>query len=340
MQLIIAVLIGLAAAVTLFLRRKVLMEIDALNEQLQEATDDYTKNRIQSDVEENQKASVLFRLVSAGLLALCAILLAASMVLTVPAGHVKVATLFGKVQPLPWVEGFHIVNPLYDWVAFDARQKTHKETAGVPSEDKLITNMDVSVQYRLIGSQAPDMLRNTGKTEDVVAVHMIPKLRSILREQGKGVAMAQDFFKESVQTRLQDTLQVGLAEYLAPHGLQVDGVLIRDIVLPQVIRTAIEDTKKREQEVLKQQAELDRFAKEQEQKVATAKAEYDAAKLEAQKIRELADANAYNIEKLNEQLAKSPNYIQLKQVEQWNGVLPVFTGGDSIPMIDLRALGK
>ncbi len=259
-----------------------------------------------------------------------------AMIITVPAGHVKVATLFGKVQDESYPEGLHIVNPLLAFTEFDLRQKTHKETAGIPAEDKLITTMDVSVQYRTIGAMAPEILRNTGTTGALIQVHMIPKLRSILREQGKGIAVSQDFFRESVQQQLQATLQEGLAEFLSPKGIEVGSVLIREVTLPQVIRTAIEETKKREQEVLKQQAELQRFATEQEQKVAQAESEFKAAKLEAQRIRELADAEAYKINVINTMLAKSPNYIELKKVEQWNGVLPVYAGGDSIPMIDLR----
>ncbi len=256
--------------------------------------------------------------------------------ITVPAGHVKVATLFGKVQDDTYLEGLHIVNPLLEFTSFDLRQKTHKETAGIPAEDKLITKMDVSVQYRTIGEMAPDILRNTGTTNALIQVHMIPKLRSILREQGKGVALSQDFFRESVQRQLQESLQTGLSEFLAPKGLQVETVLIREVQLPEVIRTSITETKKREQEVLKQQAELERFATEQNQKVKQAESELKAARLEAQKIKELADAEAYKIDVINRMLADSPNYIELKKVEQWNGVLPTFVGGDSIPMIDLR----
>jgi len=257
-------------------------------------------------------------------------------ILTVPAGHVKVATLFGKVQDSTYGEGLHLVNPLLDFTTFDLRQKTHKETAGIPAEDKLITNMDVSVQYRTIGAMTPDILQNTGSTDALIQVHLVPKLRSILREQGKGVLTSQDFFRESVQRQLQQTLQQGLVEYLTPKGIEVEAVLIRDVILPKVIRDSITETKRREQEVLKQQAELERFATEQDQKVKQAESELRAAKLEAQKIRELADAEAYKIEAINKTLAKSPNYIELKKVEQWNGVLPVYTGGDNIPMIDLR----
>ncbi len=286
------------------------------------------------------RSQAVVKLAGYACLIAAAILFAMSIVITVPAGHVKVATLFGKVKDDNYREGLHIVNPLLAFTAFDLRQKTHKEQAGIPAEDKLITTMDVSVQYRTIGEMAPDILRNTGTTQALIQVHMIPKLRSILREQGKGVEKSQDFFRESVQRQLQQTLQVGLAEFLAPKGLQVETVLIRDVQLPNVIRTAITETKKREQEVLKQQAELERFATEQDQKVKQAESELKAAKLEAEKIKELADAEAYKINVINKTLAQSPNYIELKKVEQWNGVLPVYTGGENIPMIDLRRSSK
>lgn len=265
----------------------------------------------------------------------CAILIS-SLIVTVPAGHVKVATLFGKISGDAYPEGFHLTNPLLKFESFDLRQKTHKESAGVPAEDKLITEMDISVQYRLIGSMAPEILRNTGSADALITVHMIPKLRSILREQGKGVETSQDFFKESIQRQLQETLKIGLANFMAPKGVEIQDVLIRKILLPEVIRNSIELTKKREQQVLEQKAELERFATEQNQKVKQAESEFEAAKLEAQKIKELADAEAYKIEAINKTLAKSPNYIALKKVEQWNGVLPVYAGGDNVPMVDLR----
>ncbi len=53
---------------------------------------------------------------------------------TIPPGHVGVATLFGNVRAEGYPQGLHVpVNPLYRWTVFDAREKTHVETANVPS---------------------------------------------------------------------------------------------------------------------------------------------------------------------------------------------------------------
>ncbi len=257
----------------------------------------------------------------------------------VPAGHVKVATLFGKVQDQVYAEGLHFpVNPLYAWNEYDVRQKTLKfDKMGVPSQDQLISHFDVSLQYRLIGNKAPNVKKNTGSATDVVNIHVVPYFRSLIREQGKTVANAEEFYSESVQNRMQIEMMSALTQQLEPIGIEMQGILIRNVVLPPFIAKAVEDKKRREQEAEKQKAELKRFSTEQEQKIATANAEFEAAKLEEQKIRLLADAEAYKIEKINRAAQQSPAYIQLKQIEAWNGILPKYVGGENMPILDLRA---
>ena len=217
---------------------------------------------------------------------------------SVPAGHVAVATLFGSVKAEPYEAGLHIpVNPLYAWHLYDVRQKTHLEQASVPSQDQLQTKIDVSVQYRLIRKDAPRTLKETGTAQDVLKVHIVPKLRSLIREQGKAVKRAEDFFLEESQVTLQTALLEGLRDYLGPKGIDVGAVLLRDIALPPFITKAIEAKKEREQEVEKQKAELERFRTEQQQKVAAAQAERAAAEEQAAQRRVLADVQAYEIEK-------------------------------------------
>ncbi len=239
-----------------------------------------------------------------------------SMYQKIPAGYVGVATLFGEVNSEPFEEGLHIpVNPFYEWYFYDVRQKSHLEEANVPSQDQLQTNIEVSVQFRLQGEKAPKILQETGQADDVLSVHIIPKLRSLMREQGKTIRRAEDFFLEETQQNMQTALLEGLKDYLGSKGVSVEAVLIRDISLPPFIIKAIESKKEREQEVEKQKAELERFTTEQQQKVELAKAESEAAKEQALKKRLLADAQAYEIEKINTAIGDNPNYVKLQALE-------------------------
>jgi len=235
---------------------------------------------------------------------------------TIPPGQVGVAALFGNVQPVGFEQGLHIpVNPLYTWTLFDARQQTHLETANVPSQDQLQTKLDVSVQYRIIASMAPTILEETGDAAKAVMVHLKPKLRSLLREQGKSIRRAEDFFREETQEALQLSLTDGLRDYLAPKGIEVSAVLIRDIALPPFIVQAIEKKKEREQAGEQERAELERVRTELQQQVARASAGREAADQEAARQRILADAQAYEIMAINKAIASNPAYIQLQALE-------------------------
>lgn len=282
-----------------------------------------------------------------GLLGLVLVWFASSLYQKVPAGYVGVATLFGEVQEDPYEEGLHIpVNPFYEWYFYDVRQKSHLEEANVPSQDQLQTKIQVSVQFQLSSQNAPKILQETGQAADVLRVHIVPKLRSLLREQGKTIKRAEDFFLEETQQNMQTSLLEGLKDYLIPKGVNVGAVLIRDISLPPFIIKAIESKKEREQEVEKQKAELERFKTEQQQKVALAKAESEAAEEQALKKRVLADAQAYEIEKINSAIGSNPNYVKLQALEALKSISKdpaskiYFMDGDSPSPLPLMNFGN
>ncbi len=235
----------------------------------------------------------------------------------VPVGHVGVASFFGDVIDRSYPEGpYFPVNPMYRWKNFDVREQTQKITqVEVPTRDQLLTRMDLSVQYRLDGSKAPMMYKETGDEERVVAVHLMPKIRSLVRELGTKVERAEDFFKEETRDWLAMELQKGISEYVADKGIIVETVLVRAINLPPVLAEAIERKKEREQAVERQKAELERFRTEQQQQVAAAEAARQAAEEEAKRKRILADAEAYQISVINEAIQKNPAYIQLQAID-------------------------
>ena len=266
---------------------------------------------------------------------------------TVPPGRVGVATLFGNVQAEEYTEGLHIpVNPLYKWQLFDARQQTHMETANVPSQDQLQTKLDVSVQFRIDGSMAPVIFQNTGDANSAVRVHLIPKLRSALREQGKSIKRAEDFFQEATQETLQIALTDSMRDYLAPKGIIVSAVLIRDIQLPPFIVEAIEKKKEREHAVERERAELERVRTELQQQVARAKAGREAAEEEAERKKILADATAYEITQINNAIARNPAYIKLQSLEALKAISKdpaskvYFMDGSSPAPLPLMHLGE
>ena len=270
---------------------------------------------------------------------------------TIPAGHVGVATLFGKVDPEELSEGFHIINPLKKIQRIDCRNKELTlDNIGVPSQDQLTTSVDVTVKWRVDRSQAAEAYKETGAAESLELVHLRPMLRSLMREAGKEIENAEDFYQANVQVKMQAKILEGLGN-LSTKGILVEEVLLRAFNLPNMIVQGVEDKKRQKQLAERQIEELKRFSTEQEQKQVEAKAEKLAAIEEAEKRVALADAKAYEITAeakaqaeaiaiKGEALRKYPDIIRLRSVERWNGILPRVTmGGNAVPMINLNDLG-
>ena len=256
------------------------------------------------------------KLAAVAVVAILVLFFGQRFVKTVPPGHVSVGVLFGEVNPVPVNEGLHFpVNPLYNWVDYDTREKTLKEQAQTPTQDQLQTKVDISVQYQIDGAMAPLILQEVGTQIQAVNVYLTPKLRSLVREQGKKISKAEDFFLEKTQETLETNLEAELQAYLAPKGIIVKAVLIRDITLPSVLMAAIEQKKEREQAVERQKAELERFQTEQMQQVAAANAKRQAAEEEAKQVVILAEARAFEIREINKAIAGNSSYIQLQALE-------------------------
>ncbi|MCP4411827.1 MAG: prohibitin family protein [Gammaproteobacteria bacterium] len=258
---------------------------------------------------------------------------------TVKPGHNKVATLFGNIQDKPLLEGFHIVNPLLKFHSYDLR--VHTETwkkIQVPSQDKLKTSMDISVTFRINADYTPTMLKETGTLTEAITKLLTPKVRSLLREAGKSVEKSQDFYLDTVQQELQLYMEEGLTNYMSRKGLIIEAVLFRDITLPQVVTSAVIQTKERQEQLEREKAQLRIVEQQAQQQVKQAEAREMAAIADANAKRTLADAEAYQIEKLadaqakaNTVLAKSvtASLIKYNAIAKWNGQYPqtLMSGG-------------
>ena len=235
---------------------------------------------------------------------------------TVSKGTVKVGYRFGAYTETI-KQGMHFpVNPVVSWHTVDVMQKTAKmEDVSLPSQDQLTSTVDVSIQYRAIATAGDVILSGTGDVESVCQVHMFPKAAELVRDAGRHVARAESLFLESTVNELSSGMTVKLREFMEPKGILVEAVLFRHIDLPPFIVKGIEQKKLREQKAQEQIAELARFETEQQQVIKTATAEKSAAAIDAEKIKLLADAKAYEITKVNDAAAKSPMYLQLQAVK-------------------------
>lgn len=112
---------------------------------------------------------------------------------------------------------------------------------------------------------------------------------------------------------VRDQIQQQIVAALADYKVQVQGVNITNFSFSQDYAKAIE-----QKQVAQQRAQ---------------QAEYDLARTKIQAQQEVAQAQGQAQAQKLLQASLTPQIIQLKAVDKWNGVLPQVTGSGAVPFI-------
>ena len=309
----------------------------------------------------NQTKAIIY-----GVIASLALLLGSCSVETVPAGHAKVKTTFGKVsEDAPLAEGFHFVNPLASFTTYSLQDQAYElENVSVPSQDKFKSSVGITVMYKFDKDFLAKIRQDAGDEEAAVHKYMRQKLLSVVREFGKSVPTAQDLFKADVQNRLQVEIQREVSEYAGRYGLIVGDVFIQDITLDPTIQEQVKQVKIREEQVNREKAQLQIVEQQSLRQVKEAESRAKAAEQDAMARRHSSDAKLYEAKnaadaqlyaaqaeaKANKELAASvtTDLLKLKEAEarlitaeKWQGGVPeTVIGGDGANAVPLFHMNK
>lgn len=212
-------------------------------------------------------------------LVLLVILLFASVV-SVPTGHVGVLTLFGRVTGEALGEGIHLINPLKSVQKLSIQTQSVKETANVPSNEGLILALDTSLLFHLDRSKAAEVYQKVGANyaEKIVEPTMRAAIRAATSAHTANALYTNA--RELVQQQIQDELTT----QLAPRGVIVENVLLRDVQLPSMLKSSIEAKQQAEQDALRMNFILQKEKQEAERKRIEAQGIADFQKIVAQGI--------------------------------------------------------
>jgi regulator of protease activity HflC (stomatin/prohibitin superfamily) len=214
------------------------------------------------------------------LVALLALFAASRALRTISTGHVGVTTLFGKVTGERLDAGIHIVNPLKRVAELSVRTQEVKEHAAVPSSEGLIMRLEASLLYRLDPQRAPQVYQTLGS--DYASIVIAPNFRSVMRAVTSAHTASALYSegRETVARQMLDHMQ----QALTPRGIVVENVLLRDIVLPDTLRQAIEAKQQADQEAQRMNFVLLREKQEAERKRIEAQGIADFQRIVAQGI--------------------------------------------------------
>lgn len=208
-----------------------------------------------------------------------AVLLFASLAY-VPAGHVGVLTLFGRVTEDVLSEGTHLVNPLKVNHKLSVRTQELQERASVPSKEGLIVTLDTSLLFRLNPQRAHEVFRTIGP--NYVNVVVVPNLRSAIRSVT--AANSANALYTGEREVVAQKIAEELVRELEERGVQIESVLLRDVQLPAMLKQAIEAKQQAEQEALRMNFVLQKERQEAERKRIEAAGIRDFQRIVAQGI--------------------------------------------------------
>ena len=274
-----------------------------------------------------------------------AIILAFSMIKTVPTGYTGILTTFGKVEPNTVSAGVHVIAPWQKIVKLDNRtQKVSVETDTF-SKDIQQVKVSLAVNFCIDQATAQELYKTVGVNyyESVVLPRILENVKAVVAEYSAENLVAK-------RGELSDEILTRLTDDAAAYGINIISISVEDIDFTDEFTDAVERKQVATQNKLA--AETEQAQKTMEEQAAAdravisakAKAEQDViaanAELEVTKIQ--AEAALYAGEKeaeMNKRIAESltPNLVKYYYIKQWEGVLPkTVLGEDNSFMISLE----
>ena len=251
-----------------------------------------------------------------------------SCIVQIDAGQIGVKKLFGQVQNDVLPSGLHVINPLLDIERMDIKtlnytmsgvhdegQKSGDDAIRVLAADGLEVTIDLTVLYKVLPSEAPKLVRETGLdfTDKIVRPTTRTKIRdnAVYYEAVALYSTKRDEFQQRIFKSIEDDFK--------KRGLVLEQLLVRNITLPQSVKTTIEQKINAEQDAQKMQFVLQKEKQEAERK-----------RVEAQGI---ADYQRIISESLTDKQLQYEQIKATKELAASQNAKIVFLGKNNAPVI-------
>jgi regulator of protease activity HflC (stomatin/prohibitin superfamily) len=193
----------------------------------------------------------------------------------IDAGQIGVTSLFGKVSNEVLTSGLNFINPLVDVSTVDIKtlnytmsgvhnegDKEGDDAIRVLTADGLEVTIDLTVLYRVVGTEAPRLIKETGLDYKDKIVR--PLTRTKIRDNAVYFT-AIDLYstkRDQFQSRIFNSIEADFKK----RGLILEQLLLRNITLPTNVKTSIEEKIKAEQDAQKMEFVLQKEKQEAERK--------------------------------------------------------------------------
>lgn len=256
---------------------------------------------------------------------------------TVEPGHRGVLISFGEVGDNIYAEGgpYFIIPFVQDIIQMNVQTLKISTSTTASSADLQIVSTTIAVNFHVDPGQVNVVYQSLRQeyADRVIA----PAIQESVKA-GTAQFTAEELITKRATVR--QVIQDDLAARLLQYGIIIENVLIEDFDFSTAFNQAIEAKVQAEQQALEAERILDRIRVEAFQAIAEAEGLAESIRLVAQAE---ADATLFEAEANAEALRIQKQEVtallnQFKAIEKWDGKLPQFMGGDTIPFLDITAL--
>ncbi len=242
-------------------------------------------------------------------------------------GYIGVKYRFGKIVQDNLTAGLNVHIPFIEEIReVDVREQVYAiSTDAYTSDTQSVKPIELKLNYCYDSSKLSDIIRNVG-ISNVEAKLLVPNVQKIAKD-----AIGKVKAEQLVQSRADVTneIQSALTEILAKDGIIVTAFAIENIYFDEAFEASIQAKVIAEQDALKMENKTKEKEEEAKQVVIAAEAEAKSKKI-------AAEAEAAAIKAIQEQLSRSPNYVDYFRIEKWNGELPQVVSDGVNPFVALE----
>ncbi|NJN66938.1 MAG: prohibitin family protein [Chloroflexaceae bacterium] len=256
----------------------------------------------------------------------------------------KVTT--GALEP-----GWAFINPFTQSiqeypVTIQTYAMVQKTGEGSTIEDDSITvqssegqqlSLDVFVQYRVKRTESAALYQDWGGADITVIEDRV--VRQYSRSQVRDIVSQYGWQDITSDKRVEITQKVeqSLQQEFDPLHLELVAFGIRGIHLPESLQRALDRKIEAQQQAEQQQYQLEQARIKADQDRVEAEGRAAALRAEAEGTADAIRIRAKAQSEANRILAQhlTPDLIRYFQIERWDGRLPVFSGSEATPLMDM-----
>ncbi len=253
---------------------------------------------------------------------------------TVGAGEKGILLTWGAVEQRSLGEGLHFKIPMaQNIVSMDVKTKKYPAFASSASKDLQEVTTEITLNYHIQADKAYKIYQEIGTDYEIKVIQ--PAVQEVVKSVTARFNAEELITKRPmVKQEIEEALKVRLLVY----GVIQETVSITEFSFSEGFNQAIELKVTASQDVLKEKTILEKVEIVAQQRIAEAKGVAGAiraeasAQADAKLVIAKAEAEALRLQK--EEL--TPDLLELRAIEKWNGELPYLTGGGAVPFININ----